>query len=51
VPGHLDYRTLSEKRALLDCRRLVLTHMSENLLAHLADLDVEAAADGMVIEL
>ena len=50
VPGHLDYRTLEAKRDQLDCRRLVITHMSENMLARLDQLDVEAAADGMVVE-
>jgi ribonuclease BN (tRNA processing enzyme) len=51
VPGHLDYQTLLEKRPLLDCQRLVLTHMSEDMLAHAADLEIEAAADEMMIEL
>lgn len=51
VPGHLDYRTLSEKRAQLGCRRLVLTHMGDGMLARLGELDMEAAEDGMVIEL
>lgn len=51
VPGHLSYHTLSEKRPQLGCRRLVLTHMSEEMLAHVGELDVEAAEDGMVIEM
>lgn len=51
VPGHLDYRTLSEKRPQLDCRRLMLTHMSDDMLRRLDSADAEAAADGMVIEL
>jgi ribonuclease BN (tRNA processing enzyme) len=49
VPGHLDYRTLASKRAQLDCRRLVITHMSEEMLAHLDELDVGAAHDGLVV--
>jgi ribonuclease BN (tRNA processing enzyme) len=51
VPGHLDYRTLTEKRAQLGCKRLLLTHMSDDMLEHLTKVEVEAAADGMVIEL
>jgi ribonuclease BN (tRNA processing enzyme) len=51
VPGHLSYRTLSEKRSQLGCRRLVLTHMSEAMLGRVGELDVEAAEDGLVIEL
>jgi ribonuclease BN (tRNA processing enzyme) len=51
VPGHLDYRTLAGKRADLDCERLVITHMGEDMLARLGELQVEAATDGAVIEL
>jgi ribonuclease BN (tRNA processing enzyme) len=49
VPHHLDYRTLAARRAELDCERLVLTHMSEDMLARVDELDVEAAADGAEI--
>jgi ribonuclease BN (tRNA processing enzyme) len=51
VPGHLDYRTLESRRRQLDCRRLVITHMSEDMLGRLDQLEVEAADDGMVVEL
>lgn len=50
-PGHLDYRTLSEHRAELTCRRLVLTHLSTEMLGHLDEVELETAADGAVIEL
>lgn len=50
VPGHLDYRTLSDKRRQLECERLVLTHMSDDVLERLEQVDAEAAADGMVLE-
>jgi len=51
VPHHLDYRTLAERRAELDCERLVLTHMSDDMLARLDELDIEAATDGAGIEI
>jgi ribonuclease BN (tRNA processing enzyme) len=51
VQGHLNYRTLTAKRSKLGCRRLVLTHMSEEMLGHLDQVDVETASDGAVIEL
>lgn len=51
VPGHLDYRTLSEHRNELDCQRLVLTHMSADMLGHLDEIETEAAADGLVVAL
>lgn len=49
VPYHLDYRTLAEKRAELDCTRIVLTHMSHDMLSRVPSLDIESAADGAVI--
>jgi ribonuclease BN (tRNA processing enzyme) len=51
VPFHLDYQTLLSHRAELDCKRLVITHMSADLLARSAELSVEAASDGYEIEL
>ena len=51
VPGHIDYRTLLAKREQLDCSRLVITHMSDTVLANLSSIEFEPAEDGMVIEL
>ena len=51
VPGHLNYRTLTAKRSQLRCRRLVLTHMSEEMLGHLDEVELETASDGAVIGL
>jgi ribonuclease BN (tRNA processing enzyme) len=48
-PGHLDYVTLLEKRPQINCDRLVLTHMSEQMLGHLGAVEFEAASDGAVI--
>lgn len=50
VPGHLCYATLAQKRAELGCRRLILTHLGEEMLARAGELDVEVAEDGMVVE-
>ncbi len=51
APGHLNFRTLVEHRPELACARIVITHMSEEMLAHLDDADLDAAADGAVIAL
>jgi len=48
---HLDYRTLLDRRERLGCRRLILTHMSEDMLRRVRDLEVEYAEDGRIIEL
>jgi len=51
VPFHLDYRTLMEHRSEIRTKRLVLTHMSADMLGRLTELEVEAASDGRVLEL
>lgn len=50
VPGHLDFQTLQDKRGQLDCRRLILTHMSQQMLDRVGGLGVEAARDGLAVE-
>jgi ribonuclease BN (tRNA processing enzyme) len=50
VPGHLDYRTLSEKLPRFECPRLIITHMSEEMLSRLDEVGVETATDGLLIE-
>ena len=49
IKFHLSYRTLMEHRAQLGCRKLVLTHMGNDMLNHLRGLDVEWAEDGKSI--
>jgi ribonuclease BN (tRNA processing enzyme) len=49
VPYHIDYRTLLANRDRLTCRTLVLTHMSEAMLARLDSIDIECAEDGKTI--
>jgi ribonuclease BN (tRNA processing enzyme) len=51
VPHHLDYRTLLAHRDRLGCRRLLLTHMSEDMLARLPLSGVEWAEDGRSVSL
>jgi ribonuclease BN (tRNA processing enzyme) len=48
-PHHLDYRTLDAHRSALTCRRLLLTHMGQEMLAHAAALGLDAAHDGLVV--
>jgi ribonuclease BN (tRNA processing enzyme) len=51
IKHHLSFRALQRRRTELCCGRLVLTHTGPDLLAHRAELDVEIAHDGYVIEL
>jgi ribonuclease BN (tRNA processing enzyme) len=51
IRNHLSYATIREHRARLACRRLVLTHMSADVLDRLADVEDQTASDGLVVEL
>lgn len=52
VPYHLDYLTLQAKVSGMGAKRVVLTHMSEEMLARVGEIEgCEAAFDGMTIDL
>jgi ribonuclease BN (tRNA processing enzyme) len=51
IEYHLDDETLMTHRARLGCRRLLLTHLSADVLARLQRLEIEAAEDGQRIVL
>ncbi len=51
IKFHLDYQTLLNHRAEIDCKRIILTHMNEDMLGRVDSLGVEYAEDGKVIEL
>ena len=48
---HLDYQTLMDHRTELECRKLILTHMNNDMLHRLGNLDVEGAEDGKSVAL
>jgi ribonuclease BN (tRNA processing enzyme) len=48
---HLDYATLRAHLDEIGARRVVLTHMSADMLARLGETDVPAAHDGLIIDL
>ena len=48
---HLDFQTLSSRRHELGANRVLLTHMSQDMLDRVDGLDWEAAEDGLLIEL
>ena len=51
VRYHLDYQSLSERKTILGCRRLVLTHMSDDMLRRLVEVKADWAEDGRTISL
>lgn len=51
ITWHMDYATLSANLHRLSAGRVIATHMGPDVLARLADLEIDAAHDGLVIEL
>jgi ribonuclease BN (tRNA processing enzyme) len=51
APNHMSYRKIEEHLSKLVCKRLVLTHMSEEMLERRKGLPVLFAEDGLVFEL
>ena len=50
-PSHISYRTLMAHRKEIDAKRIILTHLGAETLAHLSDLELEYSIDGMSIEI
>ena len=51
VKNHLSLKTLEARLPEIKPKRLILTHMSDDMLARLDTLGYTAASDGMVVEL
>lgn len=49
VKNHLSLKTLEAHLPEIDARRLILTHMSDDMLARLDSLPYTAAEDGMMV--
>jgi ribonuclease BN (tRNA processing enzyme) len=45
---HLNYKALETRRNDLGCKRLVLTHMSDDMLGRMNEIDVDCAEDGKI---
>lgn len=50
VREHLSFSTLREKLPRIGAKRVILTHMSEDMLSQISAVDVEAAEDGKIVE-
>ena len=51
IKWHLTYPTLAAHRAELGATRVILTHMSREMLAHVDTVPEECASDGLVVTL
>ena len=49
IKYHLDYETILDHRSQLDCRRIILTHMNQDMLDRLKESELECAEDGREI--
>ena len=49
TPGHLDYQTLAANSSRFRSKRLVITHLSTEMIDRLSETQLEAAADGTVV--
>lgn len=47
MKNHLNYRTLMAHKAELGCKRLIITHLGEDLLNHRDEIELDMAEDGM----
>lgn len=51
-PGmHINYQILSTNLSRLQCKKLLLTHLGEEMLQRRGELPVASAEDGMVLEI
>jgi ribonuclease BN (tRNA processing enzyme) len=50
VKSHTDFATLAQHLGQIAPKRLILTHMSDDMLAHIGDVPHPTAVDGMVVE-
>ena len=51
VKNHLSLKTLEAHLTEINARRLILTHMSDDMLGRLGSLSYNTASDGLVVEL
>jgi ribonuclease BN (tRNA processing enzyme) len=47
MKNHINYRTLMAHKAELGCKRLIITHLGEDLLNHRDEIELDMAEDGM----
>jgi len=50
-PAHISYREVMRHRREFEAKRIVLTHLGAETLAHLSELELEHTADGTLIEI
>jgi ribonuclease BN (tRNA processing enzyme) len=49
--SHMTLAALREHLPRLGARRVILTHLGEDMLAHMAEVELDCAVDGMVLDI
>ena len=49
VPLHNSYAKIMANRSRMTCKRIIVTHMNEDMLSRVPDIELGAAEDGMVV--
>ena len=49
--SHMTLTVLRQHLPAIGAKRVILTHLSEDMLAHLADVELECAVDGLVVHI
>jgi ribonuclease BN (tRNA processing enzyme) len=50
IKFHLDYASLKANLQRINAKRVILSHMGPDMLAHASEVSVETAHDGLVVE-
>ncbi len=51
LPFHLDYPRIEENRTRFGTKRLILTHLGQEVLGRRDQLEMELACDGLIVDL
>jgi ribonuclease BN (tRNA processing enzyme) len=49
IKYHLDYRTILDRLPRIGCKKIILTHLSQDLLSRLGEVKIDCAEDGKKI--
>lgn len=50
-PGHLNYHMIRQNQDKFNCKKMILTHLGEEMLTRLDEITLDIAEDGLAIEL
>ncbi|MGB5683730.1 MAG: hypothetical protein WBM47_17915, partial [Polyangiales bacterium] len=51
MPLHNSYAKIMANRSRMTCKRIIVTHMNEDMLSRVGEIELEAAEDGKAVVL